>query len=84
MAFGRVRLYHGTCMKGKVFTEEGDFLSHLKEGWVDFPTKIDPDTIPVTPFEVVGPPKIENRVALPPQAPARKPGRPSTKFKGGK
>ena len=87
MAFGRVRLYHYNNRAGKVFDNEADYVAHLADGWVDFPTKIEePGSVPVE--AEAAPEPAPEPTPDPPMVPlpvkAKKPGRQPKKFKGGK
>ena len=37
MAFGRTFLYHSTAPKGIIFDKEDEYLTALKDGWVEAP-----------------------------------------------
>lgn len=41
MDSARVRLYHATVPKGKVFTDPQEYYEALGTGWVDAPWKIE-------------------------------------------
>jgi len=70
-----------------VFTEEEDYLAHLTDGWVDFPSKINaPDPVnlvPIASLETVLNAKPEKPWVVP-KVDSKKLGRPPTKAKRGK
>lgn len=83
MAFGPARLYHRDNRAGKVFTDEVDYLEHLSNGWVDFPTKIK-EPVAVVAAPEAAPVPLPDKPADIPMAKTKKPGRPAKKVKGGK
>ncbi len=85
MAFGGSWLYHKSCPVGRIFKDEGEYLAHLKIGWVEAPWLIDdpiPVAVEVAPEPVIAVAPVTRKVAKPIKP--KKPGRPSKKVERGK
>jgi hypothetical protein len=83
MAFGRTFLYHKTYPQGRIFSQEDEYLTCLRDGWVEAPWLVD------YPFPVEAPSETSQEAKTDElrettQVERKKPGRRSKKSQGGK